>query len=144
MKVKLFSRVWLLQPHGLLTPCSSGHEIFQARVLEWVAISFYRESSLPRNWTLVSHIAGRCFTTWATKGLQKQNNERNKLKQIELRMELKWYVELFTFEFRGIIIFNQCRKTKHNCNILYPLRWPCKESLRLVSFVTESLAVMPS
>ena len=41
---------------------SSVHEIFQARVLEWVAISFSRGSSQPRNQTQVSHIAGRHFT----------------------------------------------------------------------------------
>ena len=43
----------------------SVHGIFQARVLEWVAISFSRGSSQPRDWTQVSCIAGRCFTVWA-------------------------------------------------------------------------------
>ena len=38
---------------------SSAHGIFQARVLEWVAISFSRGSSQFRDWTLVSCIAGR-------------------------------------------------------------------------------------
>ena len=46
---------------------SSVHGIFQARVLEWVAISFSRGSSWPRDQTLVSHIAGRRFTVWATR-----------------------------------------------------------------------------
>ena len=46
---------------------SSVHGIFQARVLEWVAISFSRGSSQPRDLTWVSHIAGRHFTIWATK-----------------------------------------------------------------------------
>ena len=46
---------------------SSVHGIFQARVLEWIAISFPRGSSRPRNRTQVSHIAGRHFTVWATK-----------------------------------------------------------------------------
>ena len=41
---------------------SSVHGIFQARVLEWIAISFSRGSSQPRNRTQVSGIAGRCFT----------------------------------------------------------------------------------
>ena len=59
-----------------LTPCdpmdcslphSSVHGIFQARVLEWVAISFSRGSSQPRDQTRVSHIVGRCFTVWATR-----------------------------------------------------------------------------
>ena len=38
---------------------SSVHGIFQARVLEWIAIFFSQGSSWPRNWTQVSHIAGR-------------------------------------------------------------------------------------
>ena len=37
------------------------HGIFQARVLECVAISFSRGSSLPRDQTRVSHVVGRCF-----------------------------------------------------------------------------------
>ena len=46
---------------------SSVHGIFQARVLEWVAISFSRGSSQPRDWTRVSRIVGRRFTVWATR-----------------------------------------------------------------------------
>ena len=42
------------------TPGSSVHGIFQARILEWIAISFSRGSSRPRNQTQVSCIAGRC------------------------------------------------------------------------------------
>ena len=37
------------------------------RILEWVAIPFSRGSSLPRNQTEVSCIAGRFFTSWATR-----------------------------------------------------------------------------
>ena len=40
----------------------SSHGIFQARVPEWVAISFSRGPSLSRDRTRVSHIVGRCFT----------------------------------------------------------------------------------
>ena len=46
---------------------SSVHGIFQTRVLEWIAISFSRGPSRPRNRTWVSRIAGRCFTVWATR-----------------------------------------------------------------------------
>ena len=48
-------------------PGSSVHEIFQASVLEWAAISFPRRSSQSRHQTRVSHIAGRRFTIWAAK-----------------------------------------------------------------------------
>ena len=44
---------------GLLD--SSVHGIFQARVLEWVAITFSRGPSWCRDQTLVSCIVGRCF-----------------------------------------------------------------------------------
>ena len=46
---------------------SSIHGIFQARILEWVAISFSRTSSQPRDRTQVSHIAVRRFNLWATR-----------------------------------------------------------------------------
>ena len=47
--------------------CSSIYGIFQARVLEWVAISFSRGSSWPRDRTQVSCTVGRRFTVWATR-----------------------------------------------------------------------------
>ena len=43
----------------------SAHEILQARILEWVAITFSRGSSQPKDWTQVFHVAGRFFTDWA-------------------------------------------------------------------------------
>ena len=43
------------------------HRILQARILEWVAFPFSRVSTQPRNWTQVSYIAGRFFTSWATR-----------------------------------------------------------------------------
>ena len=48
-------------------PGSSVHGILQARILEWVAISFSRVSSRPRDRTQVSHIIGRRFNLWATR-----------------------------------------------------------------------------
>ena len=43
-------------------PASSVHGILQARILEWVASSFSRGSSQPRDRTGVSCITGRFFT----------------------------------------------------------------------------------
>ena len=42
------------------------HGILQARMLDWGAYPFSRESSQPRNRTGVSCIAGGFFTSWAT------------------------------------------------------------------------------
>ena len=41
----------LCNPMNCSTPGSSVHGILQTRILEWVAISFSRESSWPRDWT---------------------------------------------------------------------------------------------
>ena len=57
----------LCDPMDCSLPGSFLHGIFQARVLEWVAISFSRRSSQPRDWTRVSHIVGKRFTIWATR-----------------------------------------------------------------------------
>ena len=46
MKVKSFSHVWLFA-----TPRNRVHEIFQARILEWVAFHFCRAYSQPRDRT---------------------------------------------------------------------------------------------
>ena len=50
-----------------ILPGSSVHGVLQARILEWVAISFSRGSSWPRDQTWVSCMAGGFFTHWATK-----------------------------------------------------------------------------
>ena len=57
----------LCDPMDCSLPGFSVHGIFQARVPEWVAIFFSSGSSWPRDQTQVSHIAGRCFTIWATR-----------------------------------------------------------------------------
>ena len=46
-RVQLFAIPWTVAYH--VPPCIHG--IFQARILEWVAISFSRGSSQPRDWT---------------------------------------------------------------------------------------------
>ena len=42
------------------------------RILEWVAYAFSRGTSQPRNWTAVACIAGRFFTSWATRETHKR------------------------------------------------------------------------
>ena len=52
----------LHDPMDCSPPGSSVRGISQARILKWVAISFSRGSSLPRDRTRVSGIAGGFFT----------------------------------------------------------------------------------
>ena len=52
----------LCDPMDCSSSDSSVHGILQARILEWATIPFSRISSLPRDLTYISSIAGRFFT----------------------------------------------------------------------------------
>ena len=68
-----FSRVVVSDSIDCSPPGSSVHGILQARIVEWVAIPFSRESYWPRDWTQVFCIAGGFFTSWATRKTLFQN-----------------------------------------------------------------------
>ena len=57
------SSLSLCNPRDCSSPDSSVRGISQARILEWVAISFSRGSSRPKDWTCISCTAGGFFTT---------------------------------------------------------------------------------
>ena len=61
------SCVWLFVPMDCNLPGSSVQGVLQSRILEWVVGPFSRGSSQLRDWTLVSHVAGRFLTIWATR-----------------------------------------------------------------------------
>ena len=69
----------LCDPVVCSLPGSSVHGIFQARILEWVAISFSRGSSRARNRTRVSCIAGAIYTAFLP---QSKLEKRNVVKKI--------------------------------------------------------------
>ena len=56
----------LCDPMDCSPPGFSVRGIFQARILEWVAMPSSMTSSWSRDRTQVSHIAGGFFTIWAT------------------------------------------------------------------------------
>ena len=70
----------------------SIHGIFQAKILEWVAISFSRGSSRPRDRTRVSHIVGRRFIIWATR----EGRQGTGLQRLS-EMSVNWRFVLFIF-----------------------------------------------
>ena len=53
----------LYDPTECSPPSSSDHRISQAKILEWVSLSFSRGSSRPRDQICVSCIAGSFFIT---------------------------------------------------------------------------------
>ena len=62
--VRAQSRLTLCDPGS--PPGSSVHGIFQARILEWVVISYFRGSSPPRDQTCVSRIGRQILYHCAT------------------------------------------------------------------------------
>ena len=90
-QVKSLSSVRLFAtPMDCSLPGSSVHVIFQARVLEWVAISLSRGSSWPRDWTQVFRLAGRHFTVWATREVPSNYQEDINLNVVH-KIEFKKY-----------------------------------------------------
>ena len=69
--VRLFSTPWTVAYQASPSKGFSLHGIFQARVLEWVAISVSRGSSWPRDWTWISHIPGKRLTSEPPKEISK-------------------------------------------------------------------------
>ena len=83
----------LCDPMDCSPPGSSVHGILQARILEWVAISFSRGSSQPRNRTQVSSIAGRFLTNWGGGGCKNKKANRTgwtKSGMIKINGGSKW------------------------------------------------------
>ena len=80
----------LCNPMDCILPASSVHGILQARMLEWVAISFSRGSFQPRDQTQVSCITGRFFTTWATREATVYYRERIQIKISQGKKYLGW------------------------------------------------------
>ena len=61
------SRLTLCDPMVCSPPGSSVHGVLQARILVWIAMPSFRGSSKLRDWIQVFYIAGRFFTSWATR-----------------------------------------------------------------------------
>ena len=55
----------LCSPMDCNSPGFSVHGISQTRILEWVAIFYFRRSSQPRNWTPVDSIGRWTLNHWA-------------------------------------------------------------------------------
>ena len=83
----------LCDPVGCSLPGFSIHGIFQARILEWITMSFSRGSSWPRDWTQVSALQADS-TVWATR-------------------EFHWSLYIFVLVLNGIVF--SCLLVCHPC-----------------------------
>ena len=78
-------------------PGFSAHGILQARILEWVAISFSKGSFQPRDRTRVSCLADRFFTTEPpgkpnTYDYQRVNMGRKVNQELGMKMHIVLYI----------------------------------------------------
>ena len=88
-------------------PVSSVHGSFQARILEWVAISFSRGSSRPRDRTRVSHLAGRRFTVWAIR-------EANETVKDRLTLVFAMLLAIWSWSLSSLVYHSETQEEKHS------------------------------
>ena len=80
-----------MRPADWSPPSSSIHGILQAGILEWVAISFSRGPSRPRDRTQLSHISGRRFNLCTTREALKYKNivfQKTSYRDTELQIQV--------------------------------------------------------
>ena len=84
----------LCDPMDCKLPGASVHGIFQVRILEWSAISFFRGSSQPCDQTWVSYISRYILYHWATREVQYEFGEDTDIQFIRHRDDQKSFVHL--------------------------------------------------
>ena len=92
----------LCDPMDYSPPGSSIHGIFQARIQEWIAISFSRGSSQARDWTQVSCIGRQILYHCAIRGVHggKMKCRSQKLR-VQKDMAPRWQPESRLHATRG-------------------------------------------
>ena len=91
------SHVQLFNPTDCSPPNSSVHWILQARILEWVIISFSRGSCRPRDQTQVTFITGGLFTIWAIR-------EAHELSYFRFIFWCCFYIEIYLIPIYSLCI----------------------------------------
>ena len=129
MKLKVLSHVWLFAIPWI----SPGHGILQARIQEWVAFPFSRESSQPRDQTQVFCIAGRFFNSWTIREAQEywsgQVGSLSLLQRIFPTQESNWGLlqcrqVFYQMSYQGSLVCLVDRKW-HRKNVLNFLKSEC-------------------
>ena len=127
----LFSHchVWLrFDPTDCSLLGSTVHWILQARILEWVAMSFSRGSPQPRNQTQVSCITGRFFISWT-------------MREAQYFCVLGWCKSNCSFciilicLWHWIRFLNKCGYVIHYFNVCFSLYFFANDLLLAINFV---------
>ena len=109
----------LCNPMDCSLPGSSVHGIFQARILEWVVISFSRGSSRPRDRTRVSLIVGRRFTLCSIlKGSQGYGFSSSHVWMWELDHRESWALKNWCF---WTVVLEKTLESPLDCKEIQPV-----------------------
>ena len=107
-------------PMDCSLPRSSVHGNLQARILKWVAISFSRQFSWPRDWNRVSCTAGRFFTNWARREAHIINTVINSMAWVNKFNQLKCSFEIDillpqSFKMKSFLLKEVNQLDQHGC-----------------------------
>ena len=132
MRWKSLSHVWLFVTSWTI---QSG-KFSRPEYWSWVDFPFFRGSSQPRDWTQISHIAGRFFTSWTT-GKPKNTGvgSLSLLQGIFLTKELNWSL-LCCRQILYQLSYQWSPLSPGICSDLCPLSWWC--------YLTISSSATPS
>ena len=98
----------LWDPMDYSSPGPFAHGIFQARILDWVAISSSRGSSQPRDWNFVSCIAGGFFTCWAIRETWYTHISRHQVAHLK-------YIQLLFVSYTSVLGFLSASGKEPTC-----------------------------
>jgi len=133
-------------------PGSSAHGIFLAGILEWVAISLFRESSQPSHQTYISCIDRRILYHWASQEahfynysaqkVKKQTNKQKKNKKNNLEFFLSYIFPLISDSklSRKQNVFN-CQNISRMKPALTTSQFPLLSTMLSVTFAVVSWSV---
>ena len=141
----------LWDPRGCSPPGSTVCGILQARILEWVAIRFSRQSSQARNQSGVSRIAGRIFTIWTTREVHTavDQHQNQKIVNDTVFYRLIQFSSVFTCTHLCVCAFCCCSVLSHVWLFVTP--WTAARQASLSFTISRNLLklisielVMPS
>ena len=134
--------LWL---HGLYTV----HGIFYARMVEWAAFPFSRGSSQSRDQTQASHIAGRFFTSWATREVEwvayPSSSGSSQPNQMELKQGLLYCRWIFYQLYQKVLgrVIREFSSVQFSCSVVSNLLRPHGlQHTRLPYFITNSRSLL--
>ena len=126
------------------------HGILQARILKWVVFPYPGESSQPMNRTQVSHIAGRFFTSWATREAQ-MNCLAFHQTWVLILQSVVTNMAVFLFSFICTLLLSHCHNTgSYNLNLghcnchFHPQHRPLLKAWHVREFWSISLVGIPN